>query len=243
NKLIDELAEGLRKQRLSGGQWRSTQDNMYALVALSDYARAQKNGVTEIAVGGALTRNRVLRGGEVLFEEFDGSKIRQPLTIQARGRARYAVRVREAKRGGLDQIVNNGLSVTREYLTADGKKLESIKAGQLVKVRLTVAPGKERRWLALADPLPAGFEAVNTRLASSASTVRTGRSWSWTHVEMRDDQVLAFADRVWRGRPMVLEYLARATIAGKFKALPAHAETMYAPEINGRTAQSMVTIR
>ena len=54
------------------------------------------------------------------------------------------------------------------------------------------------------------------------------------HRELRDDRVLAFADRLPAGRH-VLDYVVRATIPGTFTVSPALAEAMYEPDVNGRT--------
>jgi hypothetical protein len=40
----------------------------------------------------------------------------------------------------------------------------------------------------------------------------------------------------------VLTYQARATTDGTFLVLPAHAEAMYEPEVNGRTAMTSFTV-
>jgi hypothetical protein len=108
--------------------------------------------------------------------------------------------------------------------------------------------------VAVEDPLPAGFEAVNTRLETSevrmdpeggtGAAGRFGYGWrrnGWSHTELRDDRVLAFIDRFWPGEA-VLEYTARALTPGTFTAAPARAEQMYQPEIQGRTAAATVEV-
>ncbi|MBK7539936.1 MAG: hypothetical protein IPI49_32195 [Myxococcales bacterium] len=50
-----------------------------------------------------------------------------------------------------------------------------------------------------------------------------------------------FADRLRQGR-YVLTYQARATTDGTFLVLPAQAEAMYEPEINGRSAMTTFTV-
>jgi hypothetical protein len=101
------------------------------------------------------------------------------------------------------------------------------------------------------DPLPAGFEAVNPKLATSEASspgrhrpayMRRYRShYGFSHRELRDDRFQAFANRLPSGRKE-LRYLARATTAGTFEAPPAHAEAMYEPDVRGRSAAVTVEV-
>jgi len=136
-----------------------------------------------------------------------------------------------------------------------GEPATAFRAGDLVRVTLTLHLPKERRYVAVADPLPAGFEPVDSALATT-STSEAGRpdgarasSWrNWwerggfDHVERRDDRVLLFATRLAAGSHSY-SYTARATTAGTFRTAPARAEEMYEPEVFGRTASVVVEIK
>jgi len=45
-----------------------------------------------------------------------------------------------------------------------------------------------------------------------------------------------------RAGDIVLEYLARASLPGTYRTLPATAEAMYQPELNGRTAATLIKV-
>ena len=126
----------------------------------------------------------------------------------------------------------------------------TFRPGDLVRVTLTLGVPKERRYVAVTDPLPAGFEPVESWFATTAADLardqrrRRGARASWLdwwerggfdHVERHDDRVLLFATRLSEGEH-VFSYVARATTAGTFRTAPAHAEEMYEPEVFGRTA-------
>jgi hypothetical protein len=133
-------------------------------------------------------------------------------------------------------------------------------AGDLVRVTLTFRLTKERRFVAVTDPLPAGFEAVEswfatTRrdLAAQQSSSDDGRgdedgwtSWwrrgGFDHVERHDDRIQLFATRLSEGAHE-FSYIVRATTAGTFRTAPARAEEMYEPEVFGRTATTMIEIK
>jgi hypothetical protein len=107
------------------------------------------------------------------------------------------------------------------------------------------------------DPLPAGFEPVESWFATTAASVSrrqddqgdVGRGWfAWwqrggfDHVERHDDRVQLFATRLSEGRHD-FSYIVRATTAGTFRTAPARAEEMYEPEVFGRTATAVITVK
>ena len=133
----------------------------------------------------------------------------------------------------------------------------SYKAGDLVRVTLSFDLTKERRYLAVTDPLPAGFEAVESWFATTAASLareqddqgsRSDNWFSWwqrggfDHVERFDDRVQLFATRLSEGRHE-FTYIVRATTAGTFRTAPARAEEMYAPEVFGRTSTAVIEVK
>src|SRR5262245_37144668 len=69
--MIDPLAAGLKAARNRAGAWTSTQDNLWALVALAQYGQRNIGGDTTyvIAVGGKQVAKRTLVGGGVGTEK------------------------------------------------------------------------------------------------------------------------------------------------------------------------------
>jgi hypothetical protein len=124
-----------------------------------------------------------------------------------------------------------------------GKPVAALAAGELVRVRVRISSPVPRRWIALADPLPAGLEPLHPKLgARSAAPAGRGPQFSFTHLEFRDERVLAFADYL-PGAPCTLEYLARATLPGRFTAPPATAEAMYDPAVSGNSDAARLDVR
>src|SRR4030095_9891314 len=94
----------------------------------------------------------------------------------------------------------------------------SYKAGDLVRVTLTLRLTKERRFVAVTDPLPAGFEPLDSWFATTARSIQTSgtnsddsettwESWwrrgGFDHVERHDDRVELFATRLAEGRHLL----------------------------------------
>lgn len=155
---------------------------------------------------------------------------------------------------------DKGFRVDRRYTLVSGAGAEqartSFKAGDLVRVTLTLDLPKERRFVAVVDPLPAGFEPVESWFTTTAADLarqqeernEPDEEYGWwrrggfDHVERHDDRVLLFGTRLSEGRHE-FSYLARATTSGTFRVAPARAEEMYEPEVFGRTASALVEVK
>jgi len=98
-----------------------------------------------------------------------------------------------------------------------------------------------RDQVALVDPLPAGFESVNTRLANAERGAAGDNAATWEHVSMRDNRSEAFASSLREGTHRFV-YTARAITPGTFIAAPTKAEEMYSPETFGRSTGAVVVV-
>jgi hypothetical protein len=151
--------------------------------------------------------------------------------------------------------MHQGFAVERRYEVNDAA-VTTFKAGDLVRVTLTIRNTKERRFVAVTDPIPAGTEPVDTLFATTATDVvqerrndRGASDWTswwerggWDHEERHDDRVNVFATRLSEG-VHEYTYMLRATTAGTFMTAPAHVEEMYEPEVFGRTASTIVEVK
>ena len=170
---------------------------------------------------------------------------------QGSGTLFYLMRLRYVPAGVAHDAVDRGISIERRY------SVKEFKAGDLVKVTLKIRNTKERRFVAVTDPIPAGTEPVESWFATTASDLAEqqrrsetqGDDWmSWwkrggfDHVERHDDRVQLFATRLSEG-VHEFTYQVRATTAGTFITAPAHAEEMYEPEVFGRTATAVVEVK
>src|SRR6185436_17467283 len=139
----------------------------------------------------------------------------------------------------------------------------AFKGGDLILADLVVVTPSPRDFVVIDDPLPAGFEAVDARLATTGKAYdvdaadRTGDDAedaddegaeprnayrpSRFLREIRDDRVLFFVDHLSAGM-FRYRYLARATTLGAFVLPPTRAEEMYTPEVFGRTAATHVRV-
>jgi uncharacterized protein YfaS (alpha-2-macroglobulin family) len=177
------------------------------------------------------------------------------------GRVYYTTRLQYLAPEPADPV-DRGFHVDRKFTVftsagAPSPAATSFNVGDVIRVTVGVTLAAEGKFLAVDDRLPAGFEPIDESLSTTAldlareaTTFTSGgrdflawwRRGGFDHVEKHDDRVLAFATRLSAGRHE-FTYLVRATTAGTFTAAGARAEAMYAPEVTGRSAAVVVTIR
>jgi uncharacterized protein YfaS (alpha-2-macroglobulin family) len=148
---------------------------------------------------------------------------------------------------------DEGLAVYKRIESLDGRLLTDVPAGTLAVVTLEVTVPKESLFVVVDDPLPAGFEAVQSNFLTeseerqravvllSASDGRRPWDVGWNHVEIRDNRVLLFADSLRAGIHRY-RYLVRALTFGTFGAPGPRIQQMYAPEVFGRGSEQAVKI-
>jgi alpha-2-macroglobulin len=279
HQLLVKVARGLLQARVHG-RWSTTQSNAFALVALARYykqvEKVEPDHVSQIWYGEGYMGEGKFSGRQmkVVQQKIPLAALRklgdQELQLAKRGKGKlyYRIGLRYAPTDLTLPPEEQGFSVSRLYeAIRDAKgKLEKtvkrrgdgsweVKAGATVRVRIVLVVPSQRYFVAIADPLPAGLEAINLKMKTSARNRLSGQldnkvydSWSWysllafDHREMRDDRVVLFADRLPAG---VYEYtyLARATTYGSFIVAPTKAEEMYHPETFGRAGTTRLVVK
>ncbi|MCP4697019.1 MAG: large extracellular alpha-helical protein [Gammaproteobacteria bacterium] len=188
-----KLARSIVAARKSRTHWENTQENLFCMNALTDYARAFEKDKPEMLVRGRLgeqplgeTQFSDVKNPPVSFEHAmtpadPGRKTSVKLTREGTGRLYYGVRLAYAEKAESAQAVNAGIEVRREYsIERDGKwvLLESpmaLKTGDLVRVDLFLSLPAARNFVVVDDPVPGGLEPVNRDLAT-ASTVAADKA-------------------------------------------------------------------
>jgi len=190
-------------------------------------------------------------------EQQKDSNGRQNLTLERQGEGRlyYRIGLKYAPRNLKLEAADYGFAVTRSYEAVDNAadvkqnadNSWTIKAGARIRVRIQMVAPAVRYHVALVDNLPAGFEIINSNLATSGynNIYEPGemrrRSYWFQHQNLRDNRAEAFtmmlSEGVWN-----YSYIARATTPGTFIVPPAKAEEMYTPETFGRSKTNYVKV-
>jgi hypothetical protein len=279
--LAAKLAMGLLADR-RGGTWRTTQEAAWALLALDDYRKVAEKPEPDfdarVFLGQAEVFEHAFRGRDVSQAAMtvpadrlvaaDGAPL--AFSVDGKGELFYQARLRYAKKELPAKPIERGFFVkkTLRPVTAEGlaKALAIVPdasatgfhGGDLVLADVVVVAPSPRRFVVIDDPLPAGFEAVDARLAATSHGLDVdatpdeeptdddrarGGAFSASQFlrELRDDRVLFFVDHLPAGMYRY-RYLARATSIGSYVAPPTRVEEMYTPEVFGRTAAARVTV-
>ena len=258
------------------GRWGNTQENAVAMNALVAYYRkyeaAPPNFTADVKLGAEALVRATFKGRSTeaatkdvpmaALARTDAGTRELSLHRDGEGTLFYAARLSYAPDATSLRSLDSGFHVERQYApVVDGKTgaaATAFKAGDLVRVTLAFDLPKERRFVAVTDPLPAGFEPVESWFATTAADVArvpdqddgaarsrwmdVWRRGTFDHVERHDDRVLVFATRLSEGHHE-FSYVVRATTAGVFVTAPARAEEMYEPEVLGRTSTQTIEVR
>lgn len=220
--------------------------------------------------GDALTAVKELGGGSKEFQiplaQLRGAS--KTLALRSDSKAALAFIVRAAWKRELDDA--RGLTATsavdgpdlyRVITDARGEAVDltAIKAGSVLRVALLAdlpigeLDSSQMNYLAVTDRLPAGFEPIQPDLWTVARApelsskhpfadmLRWGGSDA-SFVELRDDRVQVYFDRVW-GERVLATYLVRASTPGTFVLPPAAAEFMYVGDSHGYSSAGSVTVK
>jgi uncharacterized protein YfaS (alpha-2-macroglobulin family) len=262
------------------GRWGNTQENAMAMEALVTYYRVHEAEIPDFT--GVVTFGGDKPLAQQMFKGRSATPTTKSVPMQTllasgpagasrdltfaktgTGRLFYVARLKYAVDAPRLDGLDSGFAITRKYEPteagakgATGPAATSYKAGDLIRVTLAFDLTKERRYVAVVDPLPAGFEPVESWFATTARDLagqnddqnEPSEWWllwekgGFDHVEKLDDQVRLFATRLGEGHHE-FAYIVRATTAGTYSTAPAHAEEMYEPEVFGRTATAAIDVK
>jgi len=191
------------------GHWETTQETVWAVIALTDWMVA--TGELEADYSYQITLN-----GEKLTEGVaNKDNLDEPQKLQVavadllqdvsnqvalerleptadqtgKGRLWYSMYLRYFLPVEDVKALNRGVIVARQYTLVDnpGKFVDGAKVGDVIKVRLTVIAPNDLHYVVVEDPLPAGCEALDTSLktttivgeAPEIHRLEPDRMWDW----------------------------------------------------------------
>jgi uncharacterized protein YfaS (alpha-2-macroglobulin family) len=248
---VDELAVELFRRR-SNGHWSTTQANAWSLLALSSYLRqietGDKNATGQIIWDKATAPFAVSKDKPLVTASFPimNKTAAEPIRVTKSGGQIFSDVTVEARTKLIERPrQDRGYSITRRYskLGDDGRlaPAENLRVGDRILVTLDVEVRRRATYLAVEDPLPGVFEAINPAFKSQevAAGETLGTEWVSDYHELREDRAVFFSDLLYPGR-YTLRYLARVISAGDAIAASAKIEEMYHPERFGITETAHV---
>jgi alpha-2-macroglobulin len=260
---LDKAVRRLITSR-QGGQWFSTRDTSYALIALTQYLRRTPQ-ITEpaqisIALGGLTIRTLTIEPGspehivDIPMTQLRTGTNSVRLTKTGGGAAHFSSSlvqsVRQEQIGEL--LSESGLQVERRYYALTPRRSEDgvmrllpgkqpatrFRAGDLIRCEITITSDRPRRYLMIEEPIPS-----NCRVTEREDLPMYERwSWWWSKTDVRDDHVAFFSSYVPSGSH-TLSYTMRAEAPGTSRCLPVRAMNMYNPAEHGSSAGSHLEVR
>ena len=136
---------------------------------------------------------------------------------------------------------SKGIDSNGQFNMATAITDKTFQKWELYRVRITVTPKPEnttKYYLTLEDYIPGGWRPINSVFKTESSSTTDANSeygyWNgWTHVESKEDRILATQDYVWQtDKPYTYTYYVRPEYVGTYLLPPVTAYYMYQPEIH-----------
>ncbi len=260
---LARLVQGLLNQQRQG-TWQTTYDTAQALTALVAYTQLQPTPPSfsiAATLAGKPVANAQFQGYQtpslqttIPMAELPRGNHDLVLDKSGRGTLYYRVAFRYRLQGDAPGRLN-GLRVRREVRPANQETPiasyglaaltapVAVEAGQVYDVGLQLITDHTVHHVVITDPLPAGFEAVDTSFQTSTPYFQaSGDSWQVGYQDIYRDRVVAYADRLEAG-VYTLHYLVRSITQGTFLWPGTEAHLRYNPEEFGRTTTSTLVVR
>jgi uncharacterized protein YfaS (alpha-2-macroglobulin family) len=222
--LLESIAE-----RLSSGDWLSTQETAYALVAVLPFMQGLADAVPITVAYTVDGRRQTLSYRTPMTTvplSVSGSQARIALQNQSNVFTYARVWVTGLPAEGSEPAMSSGLSLEITYRDADGSRPPAtlpLGEDMTIEVRVRNTYGSEVKEIALVHALPASLEIVNTRLADDSYS---SRSQDYKYQDIRDDRVMTYFD-LRSGQSKVFSFRVNKAYAGSFFQPAIHAYAMY----------------
>lgn len=188
--LGSRLARGILNARVDGA-WRSTQENLWALLALDAYKRAQEPAAQQFEGTAFLGKDQI---GHAFFQGMHEEPIFVPpnklggeltFKVEGAGKMFWSAELRYATTVLPTKPLDRGFFVEKRVRSFASADLETVlktppshsgagtniaKVGQLVLVDLYVESSEPRDQVVIDDPLPAGVEPIEVALETTAKS-------------------------------------------------------------------------
>ena len=181
-----KLTRAITQSRGNRDHWENTQENVFCLNALIDYANMYEVENPAMKVSVAFDQNPIGKTSfkaksdpsvtlsRAITEDDPGKSANIEITKEGKGRLYYSARISYDLKEDNAARINSGIEIRREYsVEREGsfvilKSPMDIKRGEIVKVDLFVSVPTVRHFVVVNDPVPGGLEPVNTDLATSS---------------------------------------------------------------------------
>jgi uncharacterized protein YfaS (alpha-2-macroglobulin family) len=263
NPLLPEGIRWLMGARQPAGGWRSGYYSAWALMAVTDWLKADPAAAGQATYGFSAELNgNALTATTTLLDTTWYTAPAGPVNTLSVGREAgagtlyYSARLAVYPEIGKLPALDRGLMISREYLKPSagcgGKgqapcpSVSEARVGETLLVKLTLIVPSDTAYVQVEDYLPAGAEILE--LPDASGLVPSTLAYV-PEAEAGRFRAVASADRLTllalRLPAGVYSYTYQIAprVAGRYAARPTLAQAAYAPEIYGRAAGSVLTVK
>lgn len=250
--------------------WYNPHRNTYVYEALTSYVlkylSEQKDSTVTVKVDGKkiaefnLNKNNHYEGVKTIpveeFLKYANEDFKIELQSSNDSQISYSLKFKWYPEKILQEKEVRGFEIERKYydlVTKEEKK--TFKTGDLIEVRLEIKLNNNQANVVVVDPLPAGFEVLDSAFQTTAKNLKTIDSeynnrrryyyhynyGRFNHIEKYDDKVLLFANYLYSGTAK-FGYIVKATSEGEFRLQGASVSCMYNEEVRGSSAGSIIKV-
>lgn len=252
------IVRWLMSQRRPEG-WGSTNETSFTILALTDHLKTLEAATVqtpyEILLNGQSIASGEFGPGEPAVSlEFPVTQMHvgaNALEVRQEGSTRLFYTINSRMLFPQADIQPAGaVIIGRVYLEPEtGEPIDTVTAGELVKVVLRVQLPDNGFFIIVEDKLPGGLEALNESLNITSHEQNLyneephyyWQEYGYNNKEVRADRVSFFITEM-DARERTFTYLARATRSGAFVAMPAEVSAMYDATLWGRSASNRLEV-
>ena len=262
----------LQFQNLSNGFWKSTATTSRVLIALDEYIKSNNlektNLNAEVFINDSLYMKESFKGLSSTpiekIENFNDTFVKQfkkneriPILINANGIGNlyYTVSMKYALPPIEQNPRDEGICVYEEIYDTETNEIittNNLSSEKIYKKVVHISSTKDRSYVALRIPIPAGAEIMNAAFTTTGIIPEYNDKQPdfnfysnygrLSNQEIYDIEVQYFWDVFLKGKQKI-EFYFRPVRKGKYNTPSIHAECMYEPEIFGRTKGNVWTIK
>jgi len=181
-----KLTRAITQSRGNRNHWENTQENVFCLNALIDYANMYEKQDPamdiEIAfdqqpIGNASFISKAdpsITLSRAITEQDPGKSANIEIKKKGEGRLYYSAMISYDMQEDNVSRINSGIEIRREYSVERNGSFVilnspmNVKRGEILKVDLFISVPTARHFVVVDDPVPGGLEPVNTDLATSS---------------------------------------------------------------------------
>lgn len=200
---VSKIGSYLTTVRKGNGRYRNTQEAAFALMALSEVVATKEKDTPDykatVTLGKQILAQESFKGRsmDVKKTHLDMAKLASlgaaqlpfEFAKEGAGVLYYGALLRYAPKEMPTTPLDRGMIVQRWFEPwQGGGQITTVRAGELVRVRVRVGTHMERQYVAVDVPLPSGLEPVDTSLATTAQLPRSRSQEATNRYEYESDE-------------------------------------------------------